>query len=116
MTSTIYVPDIDKWKRHFIRMTEGKTTPNRKGLYLVDSIQSGGKTQVGSKIKVVTPVAHAVELAKSELAQERKDVLTTPRFYKSTSATGIKRKKPPKKKGSPRPKKIKQNPYPVWNR
>jgi hypothetical protein len=93
MTSMIYVSDIDKWKRNFLRMTEGKTMPNQKGQYLVNSLQSGGSGgDPEPKIKVVTPVAQAVELAKSELAREDRE--TAPRIYKSVSVPrDYKRKK-----------------------
>ena len=110
MTSPIYVPNMEKWRRHFVRMAEGKTNPNHRGQYLVDSIQSGGDADLSSKIKVVTPVAQAVELAKSELAQERKEAITVPRVYKSKPVTSRKRKRSPKI--APLKKRSKQSP--VW--
>lgn len=118
MTSQIYVPDIEKWKRHFVRMAEGKTNPDRQGHYRVDSLQSGGEDRLNTKIKVVTPVAQAVELAKSELAQEREEAMTVPRVYKSkTLPTKTKRSPSNKRKKATtvrRSKKAKTENFPKW--
>lgn len=73
MTFEPYVPDLEKWRRHFVNMAEGKTRRNKNGKYVVGAIhQEGGKT-VEPVIQMVTPVAAAVGLAKSELAQEEEE-------------------------------------------
>ncbi len=65
--------NIEAWKRHFVNMTKGKTQPDKRGYYLVDSIQRGGNKPAEPSIKFVTPTAQAVELAKSELRQQEGD-------------------------------------------
>lgn len=58
--------DVEKWRRHFQRMADGKVKPNHRGHYIVEKIQSGGDTTT-PEIKFVTPVAQDVEMAKSEI-------------------------------------------------
>ena len=68
MNSMTYVPDIEKWKKHFRDQAMGKTRPNAHGYYVVGDVQKGGEDDaMKQRIRVVTPVAQAVELAKSEL-------------------------------------------------
>ncbi len=70
-----YIPDFEKWNQHFIDIHEGRVKPDYKGRYIVGSgnirkreaTMSPGKVQV----KLVTPVAQALEMAKSELAREK---------------------------------------------
>ena len=60
MTAQSYVYDTDKWIRHFVNM------PTRNGMYLVGAVhQYGGKT-TEPVIQMITPVAAAVERAKSQ--------------------------------------------------
>jgi hypothetical protein len=80
MTSLPYIPDIDKWRKHFVNMAKGRTRPDQKGQYPVDRVQTGGDGSSGPRIQMVTPVAQAVELAKSELAMENE---RAPIVYKS---------------------------------
>ncbi len=54
-------------------MSEGKVRPNKLGQYFVNS-QSGGANSNEPRIKFVTPMAQAVELAKSELKEEETGV------------------------------------------
>ena len=61
------------WTRHFQRMAEGKLKPNHKGQYVVEKIQMGGEMKEPT-INFVTPMAHAVEQAKSEVARKRKHI------------------------------------------
>lgn len=49
-------------------MAEGKLRPNYKGQYIVGKEQSGGTVREPT-IQFVTPIAQAVELAKSELKE-----------------------------------------------
>jgi hypothetical protein len=70
MTSLPYVPDIDKWRKHFVNMAKGRTRSDQNGQYTVDWVQTGGDNSSGPQIQMITPVAQAVELVKSELALE----------------------------------------------
>jgi hypothetical protein len=67
-----YVPDLDMWRKHFVDMAKGLVHPNVNGRYRVGQEQSGGKKSDNLQIKMVTPVAQAIKLAKSELALENK--------------------------------------------
>ena len=65
---------VEMWTRHFQRMAEGKLKPNHKGQYVVEKIQMGG-TMKEPTINFVTPVAQAVELAKSEVSSKRQHTM-----------------------------------------
>jgi hypothetical protein len=62
-----YVNDVEMWRKHFANMAMGKTRPNENGQYCVGHVQRDGKK---SEIKMVRPVAAAIERAKSEMAME----------------------------------------------
>jgi len=73
-------------------MAEGKIRPNHKGHWIVEEIQVGGQPEEPT-LKLVTPVARDIELAKSELEEEK---------MKTSVQKGYKRKltaalKPPKR-------------------
>lgn len=63
--------EVEKYKRHFRLMAEGKLKPNMHGNYIIEKSQKGGASSQPS-INFVTPVAQAVELAKSELQEDEK--------------------------------------------
>lgn len=66
----IYVPDHQKWERHFADLAEGKSQRDRKGRLIVGS---GSFVRQGAKepeVNLVTPVAQTIEMAKSELKSE----------------------------------------------
>ena len=87
--------DIERWKRHFRDMAEGKLQPAFLGKYLVSAEQSGGKSNEPN-VKFVTPVAQAVELAKSELKDSpplSKDYKGVSRKRKSKSRPTVPHKK-----------------------
>ena len=70
-----YVPDFKKWEQHFRDISEGRVRPDHKGRYIVgsgskDRISSANPANQEVKVELVTPVAHAVEMAKSELKRE----------------------------------------------
>jgi hypothetical protein len=71
-----YVPDIEKWKKHFHDMAKGLKRPDRDGFWNVDSdpvrVEPARVETPIPQIQMVTPVAAAVERAKSELANEPK--------------------------------------------
>ena len=69
-----YIPDYDKWKQHFQDIHNGYVKPDHIGRYIVGS---GRKyrptTEVKAQqpqVKFVTPIAQALEIAKSELQRE----------------------------------------------
>ena len=63
--------EVEKWKRHFQKMAEGKIQPDRNGRYIVENVQQGGASR-DSSISFVTPVARDIELAKSELKDNKR--------------------------------------------
>lgn len=64
--------DIEKWKKHFTLMSKGLLTPTNSGKFRIGNDQRGGVLGKEPSIHLVTQVAQAVELAKSELKEERK--------------------------------------------
>ena len=88
--------EVEKWKRHFQRMAEGKVRPNHKGHYIVEEIQVGSGSRE-PEINFVTPVAQDIELAKSELKANKGQLPTrTERGYKRTQTVTRKAKKKPR--------------------
>ncbi len=69
-----YVPDFEKWQKHFWDIHEGRVKPDCKERYIVGSgsrenaVVKNDRSKV--EVKLVTPVAQALEMAKSELARE----------------------------------------------
>lgn len=72
-----YVPDFNKWIRHFEDISAGRVRPDFKGRYIVGSGSRHGPDsstrQQEPNVKLVTPVAQAIEMAKSELNREKED-------------------------------------------
>lgn len=69
-----YVPDFNKWIKHFEDISAGRVRPDYKGRYIVGS-GSQHRHETPSRdhhpfVKLVTPVAQAIEMAKSELERE----------------------------------------------
>ena len=69
-----YVPDVKKWEQHFLDVSAGLVHPDHKGRYIVGS---GSRWRPSShqqtpKVELVTPVAQAIEMAKSELKRDGK--------------------------------------------
>ena len=60
--------NAETWARHFRRMAEGKLKRNHKGHYVVEKVRLEEKATKPT-IELVTPVAQAVEIAKSELKE-----------------------------------------------
>lgn len=70
-----YVPDFKKWEQHFVDISEGRVRPDHKGRYIVGSGSRPNLAPVPvdqPKVTLVTPVAQAIEIAKSELKREGK--------------------------------------------
>lgn len=61
-----YIADPEKWYQHFKDLSEGYVTPDHKGRYVVGS---GRKNREKERpvVQLVSPVAQAIEMAKSEL-------------------------------------------------
>ena len=76
-----YVQDVDKWVRHFEDIQAGRVRPDHKGRYIVGR-ESRTKQETNHpernadllKVNLVTPVAQAIEMAKSELKREGKSI------------------------------------------
>lgn len=87
-----YVPDFEKWRRHFEDVSAGRVRPDHKGRYIVGSGSRHRADPTPEKnkpvVKLVTPVAQAIEMAKSELKRENED-------YKDNSESIRKSRKNP---------------------
>lgn len=110
-----YIPDYDKWYQHFKDLSEGYVQPDHMGRYIVGSgsrnrllkemeaqqRQKEIEIQERQKpvVKLVSPVAQAVEMAKSEMERERK------------KEEGGKRKKKTITTRKPLPKRLKRYAY-----
>lgn len=83
-----YIPDYDKWYQHFKDLSEGYVQPDHMGRYVVGSGRRNRllkemeaqrqqeieiREQQRPVVKLVSPVAQAVEMAKSEMERERKE-------------------------------------------
>ena len=70
-----YIPDAKKWTQHFLDIHEGRARPDRNGKYEVGSGARfrPNKDAARPEVKLVTPVAQAIEMAKSELKRDQKD-------------------------------------------
>ncbi|OWF47766.1 hypothetical protein KP79_PYT06224 [Mizuhopecten yessoensis] len=66
-----YVPEYDKSMRHVEDMAEGRAKAYHKGRYVVGSGSNHRKTTDTPNIKMVTPVAQAVEMARAELRRKQ---------------------------------------------
>lgn len=66
-----YIPDPDKWYQHFKDLRDGYVRPDHRGRYIVGSGNHLRKMvemkQQPPQVTLVTPVAQAVEIAKSEV-------------------------------------------------
>ncbi len=86
-----YIADLEKWKKHFIHMADGKAVGS-DGLYVIGKThQTGGSGEGEPVVKYVTPTAQAVEQAESEL-KYRKTPTKRSVGYKSLSSTSKRRR------------------------
>ena len=74
-----YVPDPDAWYQHFKDVRDGYVQPDHKGRYIVGSGRNHRKlaeTKAEQRetpvVNMVSPVAQAVEIAKSEVERSEK--------------------------------------------
>ena len=88
-----YVSDPDKWYQHLIDLRDGLVQPDHLGRYIVGSgakyrhLKEMEKEQIEKQrpvVNLVSPVAQATEMARSEIKRERE-------MAKSTSRTTSKR-------------------------
>jgi hypothetical protein len=71
-----YLPDYKKWEQHFTDVSEGRALADHRSRYLVGR---GARWRPHThkvepdtpKVELVTPVAHILEMAKSELARQK---------------------------------------------
>ena len=90
-----YIPDYDKWYQHFKDLSDGHVQPDHMGRYIVGSGRKNKKLkeleaqerqkeiemreQQTPIVKLVSPVAQAVEMAKSEVERKRKEGIVVER-------------------------------------
>ena len=78
-----YVPDPEKWYQHFKDLRDGYVKPDYKGRYIVGSGAPYRKLKEMEKqqqqeqqqveVNLVTPVAQATEIARSEVERMQKE-------------------------------------------
>ena len=72
-----YVPDPEKWYQHFKDLRDGYVKPDHKGRYIVGSGAINRKLKELEKqqpqVNLVTPVAQATEIARSEVERMQKE-------------------------------------------
>ena len=67
-----YQSDLEKWRRHFRLMAEGKLKPDRNGKYTVGTIQRGEGSNLEARIKMITPLEAALERVRSEMKRKKR--------------------------------------------
>ena len=75
-----YVPDPEKWYQHFKDLRDGYVRPDHKGRYIVGSGAINRKLkelekqqQQQPQVNLVTPVAQATEIARSEVKRKKEE-------------------------------------------
>ena len=96
MTWVPYIPDVEKWTKHFKLMAQGKLQPTRNGMYIVGD-QQGGVQEPEVRINYVTPTEAAVSRAKSQLKREREESDPS-KVYKKRQTLKKPKSKLPRKK------------------
>ena len=92
-----YVPDYEKWYQHFKDLRDGYVRPDHLGRYIVGSgyKQRRMKEEEENRpvVQLVTPVAQALEMAKSDLQREkgRKSVRGSGKPNRQRKKAGVKR-------------------------
>ena len=76
-----YVSDPDKWYQHLLDVRDGYVLRDSQGCYVMGSGQKYRElNEMRQKekplVNLVTPVAQALEMAKSELKRKQEDSLT----------------------------------------
>ena len=82
-----YVSDPDKWYQHLIDLRDGLVQPDHLGRYIVGSgakyrhLKEMEKEQIEKQrpvVNLVSPVAQATEMARSEIKRERERAKSKP--------------------------------------
>ena len=90
-----YIPDYEKYYQHFKDMRDGYVQPDHLGRYVVGSgakyrkmkeMEESAKQRPA--LKLVTPVAQAVEIAKSEVKRDEEERKKEPRVGRKKPAPG----------------------------
>lgn len=79
-----YVPDLEKWKKHFIHMADGKIPQSHDVYILGQSFQHGGKDHREPMIQLITPTAQAVKQAAATV-KPKKPIKRQKSYAKLTS-------------------------------
>ena len=68
-----YIPDYNKWYQHFKDLSDGYVQPDHLGRYVVGVGERNRQLKETERpvVKLVTPVAQAVEMAKSEIERKK---------------------------------------------
>ena len=77
-----YILDPDKWYQHLLDVRDGYVERDRQGRYIVGSGRKYRELKEMRQnekpvVNLVTPVAQALEMAKSELKRKREDSITS---------------------------------------
>ena len=76
-----YISDPDKWYQHLLDVRDSYAERDTKGRYVMGSEQKNRELKEMRQkkkhvVNLVTPVAQALEMAKSELKQKQEDSIT----------------------------------------
>ena len=76
-----YISDPDKWYQHLLDVRDGNVERDSQGRYMVGSGRNERELKEMRQkekpiVNLVTPVAKALEMAKSELRRKREDSIT----------------------------------------
>ena len=95
-----YIPDYEKYYQHFKDMRDGYVQPDHLGRYLVGSGAKYRKMKESEEsakqqptLKLVTPVAQAVEIAKSEVKDDKEERKKEPRAVRKNATIGSGKRK-----------------------
>jgi menaquinone-dependent protoporphyrinogen IX oxidase len=96
-----YVPDNEKWYQHFKDLRDGYVQPDHMGRYIVGSGTRYRKLREEEDkyiqrpvVNLVTPVAQAIAIAKSEEEEERKKSTGAKRKNLENTVSKSKRRQP----------------------
>ena len=100
--------NVDRWTAHFKAMARGEVHPDKNGYYRVaggsgSKLRGEGPQREGPNIKMVTPVAQAIEIAKADIKDEKLAELGPPGDKKKKRSGSLKKKK---RSGSLKKKKL----------
>jgi hypothetical protein len=95
-----YTPNPEKWYQHFKDLRDGYVKADHKGRYIVGSgnqLRKIAEMKQSPPVKLVSPVAQAIEIAKSEVNRKKvelgKERKKGPQKRKKTPITAYKSSK-----------------------